>query len=179
MELYNIPWISERYKINSRWELISIITMKPFKNKDWYMTISLNWKNHLFHRLVAKCFIPNPENKPMVNHKNWVKHDNRIENLEWVTASENCLHAHRTWLSTSNLKWKNKLWWPNMKLRKKVTQYDLNFNKINEFESTRDADRKTWVSNQTIWYCALWRQKQAGWFIWRYNDLFHNEIKNV
>ena len=68
--------------------------MKPSPNNRGYLQINLiaangKRKKELIHRLVALHFIDNPDNKPEVNHINHIRDDNRVENLEWVTKSEN------------------------------------------------------------------------------------------
>ncbi len=73
--------------------------VKPYTHtKNGYQSIDLRIDNkyvrYLLHRLVAECFISNPENKPEVNHKDGVKTNNDISNLEWATRSENEKHAY-------------------------------------------------------------------------------------
>ena len=66
------------------------------------MYVCLSRKNSVrqirVHRIVAEVFIPNPDKKPFVNHINGIKDDNRVDNLEWVTGSENMQHAYSTGL---------------------------------------------------------------------------------
>ena len=107
----------------------------------------------MLHRLVAKVFIPNPENKEQVNHKDGNKLNSKVDNLEWMTSNENSQHAHD-----------NKLH-PNTK---SIIQYDLNMNKINEFKSQLDASRQLNIGDNSIRKCCYYKQKMAGGFIFRF-----------
>lgn len=101
--------ISNRYRIRSLdKDIVNSIGRKCFIkgvilnpiipiNRYPYITIREGKKkrNIYIHRLIAIHFLPNPENKPCVNHINGIKSDNRIENLEWCTVSENSIHAFK------------------------------------------------------------------------------------
>jgi len=69
--------------------------LKPKRQRNGYLSVKINRKDYRIHRLVALAFLDNPLNKPDVNHINGNKEDNRLENLEWVTKSDNMLHAYQ------------------------------------------------------------------------------------
>lgn len=99
-EWRNIPGYDERYLVSNRGHVIGPRGRnKPFKSRDGYMIATLyNYGTKIrkgVHVLVGLAFIPNPEKKPEINHKNGLRDDNRVENLEWVTCSENNLHRRR------------------------------------------------------------------------------------
>jgi len=72
--------------------------MNQSKDAHGYLQVRLYRRTITSHRLIAITFIPNPYNKHEVNHKNGVKNDNRVENLEWCTHKENMKHAHASGL---------------------------------------------------------------------------------
>jgi hypothetical protein len=90
------------YEISSEGRLMNSKGTMFFGHRDdnGYIRVSINEKLYRMHILVAKSFIPNPNEKPHVNHKDGVRDNNKLENLEWVTRSENMQHAYDTGLNT-------------------------------------------------------------------------------
>lgn len=107
--LYDIDDIGNVYSIervltrsNNRQHTVVERRLKQYIDRKGYNYVCLSdmgkMKTKKVHRLVAEAFIPNPENKPQVNHINSNKQDNSIGNLEWVTGKENYAHAKRNGL---------------------------------------------------------------------------------
>lgn len=80
-----------------------LVDVKKWRDKYGYECVTVANKNIFVHRLVAEAFVKNEEGKDCINHKNGIKTDNRIENLEWVTKAENNRHAFRTGLNRKGI----------------------------------------------------------------------------
>ena len=146
--------------------------LKPWINKFGYKMVDLlkdGKKTHKrVNRLVAEAFIPNPENKCDVNHKNGIKTDNRVENLEWATRSENITHSFRVLHRSKPVGMSGK-YGKDCPLSKIVLQ--IKDNKIiAEFYGISEANRITGIDFRWISRCCLGNCKTAGGYQWKYKD---------
>ena len=141
--------------------------LNPAQNKNGYLQVYLcknKQKQHFrLHKLIANVFLENPENKPQINHINGKKNDNRAENLEWVTSSENNKHAFNLGLKKARTGKENSC-------SKKVLQYDMRGRLIKEWESMMDIQRELKIRNSLISACCKGLYKQTHNYIWKYKD---------
>ena len=149
------------------------ILLKQTINSHGYFCVTITLKNHKqkvvpVHRLIAQTFIPNPENKPQVNHKNGIKTNNNVENLEWVTVKENIVHACENGLNKGSKPWLGKTGAEHNK-SKPVIRCDFDWNELEEYPSVTEAS-KCYGSLSHISACARGERKSCGGYRWKYKN---------
>lgn len=128
--------------------------IKPGINLQGYLFVQLSIGSKIctkrVNRLVAEAFIPNPENLPVVNHKDKNRVNNSVDNLEWCTVKYNNRYSRA----------------------KEVLQFDKNGNFIAAWDAVTDASRATGINKGNIVQCCKGkRHKTAGGYIWKYKEV--------
>lgn len=137
-------------------------------NHNGYCRVLLSMKgkskHFSVHRLVAEAFIPNPQNKPQINHIDGNKSNNSVENLEWCTASENQIHARLEGL--------NQMVMNNEVCSKPVKMFSILGLHLYTFKSIHDAERHTGINHRSISACCKHKtgHRTAGGFVWEYAE---------
>lgn len=139
--------------------------LKPAIRTAGYLFVNLSKdskvKTKNIHRLVADAFLPNPQCKQEVNHKNGNKTDNNINNLEWCSRSENMIHSYDV-LGNRRFGKDNP--------RAKVILQIKNGKVIGRFYGCYEAERMTGVKYGNINQCCNHRRKTANKYEWRYEN---------
>lgn len=177
--LYEVSFFGDLRSVKSQ----MLISQQTINSGYKTVHLSKNNKRKAFtvHRLVAQAFIPNPEGKPQVNHINADKKDNRVENLEWCTASENIKNIFKNGggyniressakrmkhIGTKFAKQNgDRLRELNKLISKPIYKCDLNGDIIKEYPSIKQAQRENKLHN--ISAALKGKIKTSGGFIWK------------
>ena len=127
------------------------------ESENQYLVVNLHKDGKSYvqnvHRLVAQVFIPNPDGLPTINHKDGVKYNNVVENLEWASFGDNNVHALTYGLRSPR--------------GNAILQFNTDGTFIAEYKSMPDAQRKTGVSVGSISHCVNHRTDTAGGYVWK------------
>lgn len=145
------------------------IILRNLTNSVGYVQVNLHkngkCKIHSNHRLVATHFLPNLENKKQVNHKNGIKSDSRLENLEWCTASENGLHGYRV---LGHIAWQKGNTGKNTPTAKQVIQKTLEGEVVKVWDCASDAVREFGFDSGSITRVCQGKSKYHKGYKWEY-----------
>lgn len=182
-EWKDIPGYEGLYQVSSLGNIKSINynhtkkekLLKPQKQSNGYMTTRIGNKTKTIHRIVANAFITNSLNKPCINHIDGNKTNNRADNLEWCTNSENMKHAIRNGMINYKTTKKKKSDLINIQKaishnKRKIQQFNKNGDFIKEFNSVIEASKETNSNATHISRCAKGFQKLCGGFVWKYKE---------
>ena len=151
--------VSDLGRVKSLWHGKEKI-LKPGKNNFGYLQVVLYKDGHektvKIHRLVAEAFIPNAQGLDTVNHKDEVKTNNTVSNLEWMSQKDNNNYGTRNKRITESLS-------------KQVQMFDKSTGELlATFPSLMEAERVTGIAHQNISKCCLGKRKSVGGYVWRY-----------
>lgn len=169
---YYISTEGKVFSKNGRWNK-SLKELKQYTNKlNGYCYVCLVKDNKKFnkrvHKLVAETFLTNNKKQFEINHKNGIKTDNNVENLEWVTHSENIKHRFRILNQPSSKAWLGKF--GKESANSKIILQIKNGKIIAEFYGTCEANRHTNINPSNITSCCRGKRSKAGGFQWKYKD---------
>ena len=163
------------------------VILKSYISNSGYLLVGLYKQQRcykkLVHRLVAEAFIPNPENKPCVDHINTIRTDDTVclnedgsinyekTNLRWTTRKENINNPLTKTKMQINARKPSKGKYGKKHHRSKpIIQYDKEGNFIKEWDCANDVERVLGISNKHIGSVCLGKRKSCGGYIWKYKN---------
>ena len=186
-EVSNFGRVRSLDRIDSNNHPLKGVILKPYISNSGYLLVGLYKQQKrdrkLLHRLVAEAFIPNPENKPEIDHINTIKIDNTVflnedgsinyekTNLRWTTRKENINNPLTKTKMRINARKPSKGKYGKKHHRSKpIIQYDKEGNFIKEWECANDVERVLGISNKHIGSVCLGKRKSCGGYIWKYKN---------
>lgn len=138
-------------------------TLLPTINRHGYKVVNIQNKVYPIHRILASTFIPNPENLPEINHKDEIRHNSVLENIEW------CSHKYNNAYGTKGKRHSKKMK-GNTSACRSVIQETKEGVFIAEYSSLKEAGKQFGKSHSNISLCCSGKQKTAYGYIWKYKE---------